>query len=364
MPASSVRDLIVKNDDIVAATHGRGFWILDDISPLRQLDSSVDDDAVLFKPQDAYRVRWNITTDTPLPPDEPTGTNPPEGAIINFFLKTEATDSISLEILHENGESVRRYSSADPVFKPDPATASVPLYWYRPALVLQGSPGMHRFVWDMHYQPLDGIGLTEQLPIAAVGYNTVSSPTTPRVAPGNYVVLLTVNGKTYTQPLTIVLDPRVKTIQSDLDDIFGQSREMYYSVVEARKAIQQANDMHEQIDELELRASGPVKTALTEFDKKILSLRGEVLASTGRRRARASGPIPMTLEGASAATGRIMNSLQRADVAPTKAQRDALIKPRQALTKMMADWNKLASTELDALNRKLATADLSPVKRR
>ncbi len=223
---------------------------------------------------------------------------------------------------------------------------------------------MHRFVWDMHYQPLDGIGLTEQLPIAAVGYNTVSSPTTPRVAPGNYVVLLTVNGKTYTQPLTIVLDPRVKTIQSDLDDIFGQSREMYYSVVEARKAIQQANDMHEQIDELELRASGPVKTALTEFDKKILSLRGEVLASTGRRRARASGPIPMTLEGASAATGRIMNSLQRADVAPTKAQRDALIKPRQALTKMMADWNKLASTELDALNRKLATADLSPVKRR
>jgi photosystem II stability/assembly factor-like uncharacterized protein len=143
MPASSVRDLIVKDDDLVAATHGRGFWVLDNITPLRQVAANTaDTPAVLLKPQTAVRVRWNMNTDTPLPPDEPAGLNPPDGAMIDYYLKSNATGPVTLEILDAAGARVRRYSSADPVPPPpDPATFPVPLYWVRPPLRLSTAAG-------------------------------------------------------------------------------------------------------------------------------------------------------------------------------------------------------------------------------
>ena len=158
MAPSSVRDLIIKDDDLVVGTHGRGIWILDDITPLRQIgltNATTDADAILFKPQAAYRVRWNMNTDTPLPPDEPAAPNPPEGAIINYYLKSAAAGPVTLEILGGDGKLVRRYSSTDEAFKPDPATINIPLYWFRPLTPLSAAAGMHRFTWDMHYQPLD-----------------------------------------------------------------------------------------------------------------------------------------------------------------------------------------------------------------
>ena len=116
MAASSVRDLIIKDDDLVVGTHGRGIWILDDITPLRQIDAkTADADAVLFKPTTALRVRWNTNSDTPWPPDEPALPNPPEGAIINYYLKSAASGPVTLEILQSDGRLVRRYSSADQV---------------------------------------------------------------------------------------------------------------------------------------------------------------------------------------------------------------------------------------------------------
>ena len=159
MAPSSVRDIIVKDDDLVAATHGRGFWILDDVTPLRQIDSTTaGQDAVLFKPQAAYRVRWNTNTDTPLPPDEPGALNPPEGAIINYYLKGSAPGPVTLDVVEADGRVVRHYSSADPVVRPDPINGNLPLYWFRPPMVLSTEPGMHRFTWDVHYQPLAGGG--------------------------------------------------------------------------------------------------------------------------------------------------------------------------------------------------------------
>ncbi len=129
MAASSVRDLVIKDDDLVVGTHGRGIWILDDITPLRQIEpATAQQDVVLFKPQTAWRVRWNTNTDTPLPPDEPTAPNPPEGAIINYYLKSTASGPITLEILGADGSVVRRYSSDDEVYRPEPATATIPLY--------------------------------------------------------------------------------------------------------------------------------------------------------------------------------------------------------------------------------------------
>ena len=143
MPAISIRDLVIHNDDVVVGTHGRGFWILDDISPLRQLSAqTAAEDAHLFGPQTAWRVRRNVNTDTPLPPEEPVGQNPPDGAIIYFQLKSAASSPVTLEITDSTGKLVRRYSSAD---KPDPIEEdlNVPTYWIRPPRILP-APAPHR----------------------------------------------------------------------------------------------------------------------------------------------------------------------------------------------------------------------------
>ncbi|MFN8343828.1 MAG: glycoside hydrolase [Spirosomataceae bacterium] len=219
MPATSVRDLVIKDNDLVAGTHGRGFWILDDISPLRQISPSMaESPAVLFKPQLTYRVRWNLNTDTPLPQEEPGGQNPPDGAIINYFLKEKAAEEVTLEILNAAGKSVRKYSSSDKPYElPE---SNTPPYWVRPQQILSGEPGSHRFLWDMHYTPLD---LPVQFPIAATYRNTAPDPTSPWVMPGTYTLKLTVNGQSQSQPLTIKMDPRVKSTPTQLQQIHDLS---------------------------------------------------------------------------------------------------------------------------------------------
>ncbi len=210
MPATSIRDLAVHGDDVIAATHGRGFWILDDIQPLRvrQAPSPV----VLIKPQTAIRFRWSKWPDTPLPPDEPRGQNPPDGAIIDYVLASSA-ESVALDILDANGKLVRHYSSSDKV-EPPKDTANIPWYWIRPARALATTAGMHRFVWDLHYTPAAGMKVT--YPISAVPYDTAPNYTSPWVMPGTYKVRLTVDGKSFTQPLAVKMDPRVKATREDL----------------------------------------------------------------------------------------------------------------------------------------------------
>jgi len=217
MPATSIRDLIVKDDDIAVATHGRGFWILDDIEPLRQARSS----SALLKPQRAWRVRWNKNTDTPLPADEPAGENPPEGAIIDYVLSSKAT-LVTLEILDSDGKVVRRYASDDPIAPPRD-TGNVPAYWIRPQRALSTTPGMHRFTWDLYYPPLERSGY----PIAAIPHNTPPNPTSPVAMPGTYTARLTVDGKTSTQPLVVEMDPRVKTPREALAEQFRLSMKVY-----------------------------------------------------------------------------------------------------------------------------------------
>ncbi len=204
MPATSVRDLIIKDDDIAVGTHGRGFWILDNITPLRQFENNQK--TKLLKPQTAMRVRWNQNTDTPLPPDEPVGENPPDGAMIDFYLDKNAGSAVTLEIKDGRGEIVRRYSSADKA-APVKDTNNVPAYWIRPTQNLSSEAGAHRFLWDLHYQPVPGAA--PEYPIAAVYRNTAPVPTAPWAMPGEYTVVLTVGGKTYTQPLIVNIDPRL-----------------------------------------------------------------------------------------------------------------------------------------------------------
>ncbi|CAN5258453.1 hypothetical protein BH09BAC4_BH09BAC4_36810 [soil metagenome] len=229
MPATSIRDLVIKDDDLVIGTHGRSFWILDDISPLRQLTTDLTKNAtILYKPQRAYRVRWNMNTDTPLPQEEPAGQNPPDGAIINYYLATDATSVVTLDILNAGGNVIRQYRSDEkPYNVPD---VNLPSYWIRPQQILSGKAGAHRFQWDMHYTPLD---MPPSYPIAATYHQTAPDPTSPWVLPGTYTVKLTVNGKVYTQPLTITMDPRVKASPV----VLKQQHDLSVAAYEGRKQV-------------------------------------------------------------------------------------------------------------------------------
>ena len=269
MPATSVRDLIIKNDDLAVGTHGRGFWILDNITPLRQLAEA--DQTKLFAPQTALRVRWNLNTDTPLPPDEPAGENPPDGAMIDYYLDKPARD-VELEIRDEKGNLVRRYRSED---KPSPVkdTNNVPAYWIRPSQVLSGQAGPHRFLWDLHYTPVPGVA--PDYPIAAVYGNTAPIHTSPWVMPGKYSVVLKVGGKSYTQPLTVALDPRVKTPASELQKQFDLSKQLYDMRVEMEPISEKVNALSAQLDEARKHgAKVPLVAQMDALDKKLVELAG------------------------------------------------------------------------------------------
>ena len=212
MPATSIRDLVIKDDDIVIGTHGRSFWIMDNITPLRQVQSATSiHDIVMFKPQKAMRIRWNMNTDTPLPPEEPAGQNPPDGAAIDIALKSDAKTPVVIEIYDQQNKLIRKISSTDTAYA-IPAL-NIPLYWIRPQQIISSKAGGQRFLWDMRYEPLNE---PVSYPMTAVKNNTAPEPTAPWVMPGSYKIKLTVNGQTIEQPLEIVMDPRVKTSVKDL----------------------------------------------------------------------------------------------------------------------------------------------------
>jgi photosystem II stability/assembly factor-like uncharacterized protein len=226
MPATSIRDLVVKDDDLVVGTHGRSLWILDDITPLRQIAANTTSQvAVLFAAQRATRVKRSLHTDTPFPPEEPAGENPPDGAIINYYLKEKSSSPVTLEIVDAAGKLVRKFSSDDKPLDVDWKKINPPDYWARPFQPLRNEAGMQRFVWDLTYPnpPSDDY----DLPISAVVRNTPFVPQGPLVMPGRYTVRLTVNGRTFIQPLTIQMDPRVKTPSSGLQQQFDLSMKAY-----------------------------------------------------------------------------------------------------------------------------------------
>jgi photosystem II stability/assembly factor-like uncharacterized protein len=214
MPATSIRDLVIHDDDIVVGTHGRSFWILDDMTPLRQLNAkSAISETFLFKPKLTYRFRRDRNTDTPLPPEEPAGKNPPDGAIINYRLGADSGTPVVLEILDATGKTIRSFSSADSV-EPIDTHLNVPTYWVRPQQRLTATRGTHRFVWDLHYPPPQV--LAHDYPISAIYGDTPRTPLGPAVLPGSYTIRLSANGQRYTQPLTIRMDPRVQITDAGL----------------------------------------------------------------------------------------------------------------------------------------------------
>lgn len=224
MPATSIRDLVIKDDDIVVGTHGRSFWILDNITPLRQIAQQrlTVNKAYLFQPQNALRIRWDMNTDTPLPQEEPAGKNPPDGAIIDYYLPANYSGTVMLSIKDATGNIIRSYASTDtPYAIPK---VNIPKYWIRPQQILSAQPGMHRFLWDMHLAPLP---VPPAYPIAAIYGNTAPLATAPWVLPGIYTAILQVNGKTVQQTFKVVMDPMVTTTSADLQRQFNLANQCY-----------------------------------------------------------------------------------------------------------------------------------------
>ena len=205
MPASSIRDLVIHENDLVIGTHGRSIWILDDFSPLRELTKLQSQSNYLFQPSDAIRVRHNVFTDTPLPPEEPTGQNPPDGALIDYYLG-KTVNKVQLNILNQKDELVASFSSDDVIEEIDSTTMRHPTYWARPEQKLSTKQGHQRFVWNLRYPPPQGA--QRSYDIAAVQYDTPSGPVGPFVAPGTYKVQLIVDGVTKERSMTVKLDPR------------------------------------------------------------------------------------------------------------------------------------------------------------
>jgi photosystem II stability/assembly factor-like uncharacterized protein len=362
MPATSIRDLVIHDDDLVVGTHGRGFWILDDITPLRQINARVaGSEVVLFKPQAAYRVRGNMNTDTPLPPDEPAGKNPPDGAILNYYLKSDASDPIALEIVDSNDKVVRRYSSAD---KPEPVVEKdldVPTYWIRPFQQLSPSAGMHRFIWDLRFAPPQGV--PRSYPIAAIYRDTPSEPRGPLVLPGEYRARLTVNGKTYSEPLTVKMDPRVKTPSEGLRQQFATALGAWEAMHRANAALAEIKKVRSQLRSRPEKPDKGLVAAMDALDKKVAELQG------ARRPRRAdmvaSGIQPgadrQSLTSLVGEFAAVLQLVEGADAAPTTQAIAAAKQSEHALSELLATWSRLKSQDLAALNQQLRQANLPPL---
>ena len=226
MPTTSVRDLQIEGNDLVAATYGRSFWILDDISPLRQIGITPETrptrpDTFLYKPGRALRVQLDLNGDTPIPPELPAGQNPPNGALIDFYLKSAPAEDLTLAIYDAAGKLVRDFSTRSQQHTAEPPP-SVPDYWLGHPEPLTKIAGENRFLWDLRYAPPDA--LRHQYAISAMYQGTPGDPLGALVVPGTYEVRLTVAGKVYRQPLEVALDPRVKVSQRELEEQLALDR--------------------------------------------------------------------------------------------------------------------------------------------
>ena len=337
MPATSIRDLLIKDDDLAVATHGRGFWILDDIMPLRQLsDQVLAQRAFLFAAEPALRIHWNSNTDTPLPPDTPAGQDPPDGAIIDYYLKTPADAPITLEIWTSKGALQRRISSADPIPTADPELA-IPSYWVRPSQPLSTAAGLHRFIFDIHWKPVPGI--KPEYPISAVPGNTAPQATSPWIMPGYYSMILTVDGRHYGVPFRIEMDPRVKTSLEDLQKQFDASWTVYQDLLALQPVVQQADAARAQLKAKREKASGAEATKLDELSKKL-----DAVAGGERRRRR--GPHTESLTGTRDSLLQVLTMLQEVDAAPTTQAAAAVPKLHETTTTVIENWKEFATEEL------------------
>ena len=362
LPATPVTDLQVHANDLVISTFGRALWILDDVTPLRDISPQVTaNEAYLFRPATALRVRWDNYQDTPYPVETPAGQNPPDGAILDYFLKSAPTGDVMLTIYDANGGEVAQFSST--ATPPDLPPANVPNYWFAPTVALSKAAGVNRFAWNLRYPPPlslsygyngDLLAYTEYTTAdhAIAGQTPRVQPQGPFAVPGNYTLELRVAGQTLRQPLTVELDPRLHTSQSDLVKQLDLAQEItrgmkasydtYLRVAALRKDL---TGRQKALTSAELK---PTKDAAASLDKRIDAL------ENGTRTAPGFGLVNRDLT-------RLIYSVESADVRPADAVRSAVQESCDALDKNLASWRQLSEQDLVSFNTMLTEAKLSPL---
>lgn len=356
LPPASVRDLVVKGNDLVVATHGRSFWILDDITLLRELNpEAVRAKVHLFKPADAFRLRKNVARDTPLEPETPAGRNPPAGAIINYSLQA-APSLVTLEILDDTGKLIRRYSSNDERRKAD-ATQSFPTYWFNPPFPLSKQTGLNRFVWDLRYERPSATSYGYSI-AAAYGDDAIMQPEGPLVLPGTYQVKLTVDGQSFTAPVQVKMDPRVKVTALALNQQNALELKIIDSMKQSFGAIEEINNVRAQLKTLQARigtdaSAKALLEAVNVLDKQIADL--VAVETTYPPKGIISAG---TLNGS---LGSLLVLVESSDASPTAQATAAFVHYRTLLDQKLALWNGLKGTFVPAFNNLLAQRQLPPI---
>jgi len=355
LPPTPITDITVHGNDLAISTFGRALWILDDVTPLREFNPQLTSaNAYLFPPANGMRVRWDNYEDTPFPPETPAGQNPPDGAILDYYLKNAATSELTLIVYDDKGAEVARYSSVPKAIDLLPANA--PEYWFAPPVALTKSAGVNRFVWNLRYPPPPSLpygyygallGYTEYtLADHAVPADTPrQQPQGPLAVPGKYRVELRYAGQTLQQPLTLDLDPRVRASQSDLveqrDVALQASRgmkasfEAYHQVAELQKALVDRQNG------LSADQRNKLKEASDALNKKIDA------AQNGTHTAPGFGPINREL-------ARLIYSVESADMRPADTVRAAIQQSCDALDNALMLWSHLNAQDARAFNATLA----------
>jgi photosystem II stability/assembly factor-like uncharacterized protein len=343
LPMTSVRDIDVHGDDLVIATHGRGFWILDDISALRQTGSVHLGEVVLFKPSVAIRVRAGGFAGTPMPKDEPLAANPPDGAVIDYVLPEHVAGPVTLTILDAKNQMIRRFSSADRVAPPDPAklAESAP-EWVPPPVTVSTAPGMHRLVWNLRYPSLEAGG-------AGARRGGVWAP------PGIYSVALSVGGRTYLQPLRVEPDPRAHVSEAALQREFELAQQVAQASMRASSAREQATHLLEAL-ESRLAHSGAAHAQLASLMAKATNLSGVELHALPENVAR---PPPLrtdSLQALSTDLEKLEEAVDGADADPGPDVRASYAALSRVLGSTLAEWRGLMDRDLPMLNAELKAA--------
>ena len=357
LPHTSMRDLTIHDDDLIVGTHGRAIWILDDISPLRQASTIRMKQAALLQPAPAYRVARSTWTDTPIPPDEPLGANPPAGAIIDYFLPREAQGVVTLEVLDSKGELVRRFRSDDPpgMTEEELARELIPSYWIAMPRSLPRTAGMHRWIWDLRYPAPTSI--TRGFPISAVPHATPRQPLGPVATPGTYLIRLVVDGRRLEQTLTLRPDPRVHVSSEALQQQLDLASTVAGLLTRSSRTLLEAQSQQKQLQALE--ASGAAAQALKDFNTQLAGLLQTQTAEAPAEKTKGEGRVALSEVQAHLAT--LYTTVTAGAAAPTAAQVAAAGAAGQEVEKLEQQWQQLQAT-LPVLNQTLRRAGLATVR--
>jgi len=348
LPVTSVRDITIHGDDLIVATHGRSFWILDDITPLRQIDAQTQVSAAqLYQPATAIRIDNDVFLGSPLPPEEPTANNPPDGAIVDYYLPA-AAKSVTLEIYDPVGKLVRRYTSGARKEAPHPPLAIAERWIPKPA-VLENAAGAHRFVWDLRWASAGANAAIEEEEGRGV-------PRGPRAVPGEYQLKLIVDGTAFNQPLKLEMDPRSHATVAELDEQLRVGLEIFSEVQNARKTLAQIAALKKRLTEIETQSLKQHPELLAQLTSTQSAI-GKV--EKGERPA--AGEIA-GLEGASTGLAAALRVVESGD-RPIPSQAMELYREAHKVAEgQLAAWDALKSNQFRELNRALEKAGLSPLQ--